>query len=181
MFVSAAVTFLVIGALVLWLLRRRVPYAAWTVTPQGFRAESWRGYRVILGALLAAAVVLLVLSLVVGAEPTAPLGLICALLTRELIRTPAGPLTVTTTGLGIGDTVHPWADVHQAYLVDGTVEIRLTPRWITWFGDRRLYVRRRAYLVPAAEIHWLIQHYLLFPAERERMDTLPTRAYELPT
>jgi hypothetical protein len=60
------------------------------------------------------------------------------------------------------------------------IELRLRPRWIPWFGDRCYFINGNAYDVPAAEIHWLIQHHLLFPAERATMAALPTRAYALP-
>jgi hypothetical protein len=94
---------------------------------------------------------------------------------------PMGALiAVTPAGLTLGRRLWPWDDVRQAYLHVNRIELRLRPRWIPWFGDRRFFINGNAYDVPAAEIHWLIQHYLLFPAERATMAALPTRAYALP-
>jgi hypothetical protein len=182
------------ACVVLWRLSRRKPRQPWHAAADGFRAEPRPGHRVVRGALLFLGVLLLLGTAVSawgtdsgegsggvsGGGETSLLGFVCFVLVRELIRSSAGPVVVNSAGVSVGGRLYPWRDVQQAYLVGNSVELRVTPRWIPWFGDRRVHLHDRAYLVPAAEIHWLIQHYLLFPAERGRMDRLPTRAYELP-
>jgi hypothetical protein len=181
MFLYAAVGLCGTGLLLVWLVRLRTPPATWQVVPGGLRAEPFRWNRIVLAVLLTAGAGLLVANEFFGTpESSQPYFLGCLLVAVELGRTPSGPVTLTPAGLVLGHRVFAWADVHQAYLVGRSVELRLTPRWITWFGDRRVYLRGRDYLVPANEMHWLIQHYLLFPAHRASMEALPERVHELP-
>lgn len=182
MYVNAGVALLGGGAVLLWLIGRWGPRRGWQVVPGGFRAEPRPALRAILGVLLLLGMALTAASVVLdgGEDGTQPLVFGCFFVLIELIRSPTGPVVVSPAGLSIGGRLYPWSDVHQAYLMGTSVEVRVPPRWITWFGDRRVHLRGRAYLVPANEMHWLIQHYLLFPAQRERMDSLPTRAFELP-
>lgn len=182
MYFFAAAAVLCGGVLTLWLLGLRTPTQRWQVMPGGgFRASPRPGNRIVLGAMLLLLVPLAAAGFVFGSGNDDGPSVVAASLfvLVELVRSSAGPVLVSPAGLAIGTRLFPWDDVHLAYLTGKNVELRLPPRWITWFGDRRVFIHGRAYLVPAAEIHWLIQHYLLFPAQRETMETLPTRAYEL--
>jgi len=86
---------------------------------------------------------------------------------------------VTPAGVKAGGRLHAWADVASAQL-DGHIVILVVrqPRRF-WRDERNVRIDAESTSVPAAEIHWLIQHYLLFPADRERMTTLPTREFAL--
>ncbi|NUT03306.1 MAG: hypothetical protein HOV76_07490 [Hamadaea sp.] len=97
---------------------------------------------------------------------------------RECLR-PSG-LLATSSGVTVGRRHIPWPGLAAALLDGDNLVLELADGpGLRRAVQSRVLVDTTQYAVPAAELHWLIQHYLLFPGDRERMHTLPTRAYSL--
>ncbi|NUR73602.1 MAG: hypothetical protein HOU81_22515 [Hamadaea sp.] len=97
---------------------------------------------------------------------------------RESVR--PSRLLVTPSGVTVGRRLVPWPDL-EAALLDGdnlVLELADGPG-LRRAVQSRIRVDTTEYAVPAAELHWLIQHYLLFPADRSRMHSLPGRDFSL--
>ena len=98
---------------------------------------------------------------------------------RERVR--PSRLLVTPHGVTIGGRPHAWADIRGVYLDDDSIELEVAGRsWLRRAADtRKIDIDLTGYALSPAEIHWLVQHYLLFPADRARMTALPIRDFAL--
>lgn len=97
---------------------------------------------------------------------------------RECLR--PSRLLVTPAGVTVGRRLVQWPDLMAALLDHDNLVLELADGpGLRRALKSRIVADTTEYAVPAAELQWLIQHYVLVPADRDRMHTLPPRAYSL--